>query len=62
MRSVDSLRYYRDPFGFDNGIVFNLETIPEHIKSIVPYMELKNVNKLSDENEAKKIKNAVYQI
>ena len=56
------MRYYRDLFGVDNGLIINLECMPENVKSIITYMNFKDIGRFVDENEAKKIKNSVYQL
>ena len=52
----------RDSIGADTGIVYSLNAIAENVKSIVSYVKIKDAGKYADENEAKKIKNAIYQV
>lgn len=52
----------RDSIGADTGIVYSLNAIAENVKSIVSYVKIKDAGKYADENETKKIKNAIYQV
>lgn len=60
MKGVTDLRYYRDLVNFDSGMIVNLDKLPEKIKSVVFYLEIKNIGLYSTEAQIKNVKNAAY--
>lgn len=44
----------------DEGILLNLKSIPENVKSVILLTKFNNVNKYNDEGENKKVKQASY--
>lgn len=61
-RGVTDLRYYRDLINFDNGVVINLDKLPEKARSIVFYLQVNNVGAYSGEAQIKLVKNSAYGI
>ena len=54
------MRYYRDLINFDSGMIVNLEKIPDKIKSVVFYLEIKNIGLYATEAQIKNVKNSAY--
>lgn len=59
---MTDLRYYRDLINFDNGVVINLDKLPEKARSIVFYLQVNNVGAYSGEAQIKLVKNSAYGI
>lgn len=57
---VNDLRYFKDQVNFDDGIVVNLSTVPDKVKSIIFYSKFNNVERYLNENEVRKVKFSHY--
>lgn len=59
-KGVTDLRYYRDLINFDSGMIVNLEKLPDKVKSVVFYLEVKNIGLYTTEAQIKNVKNSCY--
>lgn len=61
-KGLSNLRNVKDLVNFDNGVLINLEKLPDKIKSMVFYLQINNIGAFSTEAQIKNVKNSAYGV